>query len=1204
MLGRGFFWTIAIAVPMVALALMVAYLRLSNGPVSLHFLVAPIERVLNDEIPGLGVRVANAVLALSPSGSIELRVTDVTLGAAGGGMTTRAEHATFELSLPALLRGRIAPSRIDLVRPRVEIVARERATQLEFGRALQGRTLSMPAEGAGEVTVAVASESTVPKTVTMIRRRFEIARALAEAARQLRKRRGSVSHLTTLALRDAQLTIDADGQTSIFELPELSLALDRADPVALIKGTAKLAGGAQPFGLTFEVGDAAGAGLLDVRIAIDGMVPSSLAAQRPAMGLVEGLDVPLSGTGTFTITRHGELLTADLETTLGAGSVRLPWLANVPLHLSGGRIRARYVEDRQAVVISEAEIRWGGSRARLAGSVAPIAGSDGASGWRIELAGSEGEIADESGAARAIPIERVALLATVFPDTRHADVSELTVRIEGAEVVMRGSIAADGSTRTTRLDGELKPMAIDVLRRLWPRGLAPQTRAWVATGEIGGRIAKGNFSVVSEGASVPGEARGGPRQRQVAAQFEIEGLRIPHLKAAPPLSAKRALLEINGTDARLTLPTAELGAPTSRLQLRQLAIAFTGIDSKQPRGHIETRIVGQLAGLLDILRRASLPLPGLRDVDITALDGKLDATLIAEIPIGPEINLTDLRLLEGTRARIVEGHARNLLDRHNISGATLNMDVRGEAIEASGEMLVAGVLAKVSWRHVIGAGGSPVVKLKAKVGNAERAQLGIDLGTLISGEVGLEVALGIDQRDVPQVKVVADLSKAEIRLADVAWSKPEGERAEVRFDVGRRHDGHVVLQGFKLDGDRIAIGGWVALDPTLKPSEYLFPQFSLGTISNLRLEGTRRNDGVWVVKARGPFFDARDIFRDMLALGGPGKVPSGRKPDGIELLASIDTLLGANGARLRAVSLALGKRDDELMHLKLSATHDNGRSLTATIQGAPGGPRILVAEASDAGEALKLIGLYPRMVGGRGQLRLDLERRGAVERRGEFIVRSFKVIGDEVINELLYTPDAGQPAIGQGGVRGRRVVREQIDFDYLRAPFATGNGQLVLDKVYVSGPLFGATIRGKVDFRQRQLQLGGTYIPLSELNNALSSLPILGALLTGPRQEGVLGMTFAIQGPMANPQVIPNLFSIAAPGILREIFQMTPENPTVTPERVRPRRAPSVPSRTTSSPPTSEQSPQSGSTSRSSSKGPQVLDGWSTEAAPVRKPAP
>jgi hypothetical protein len=83
---------------------------------------------------------------------------------------------------------------------------------------------------------------------------------------------------------------------------------------------------------------------------------------------------------------------------------------------------------------------------------------------------------------------------------------------------------------------------------------------------------------------------------------------------------------------------------------------------------------------------------------------------------------------------------------------------------------------------------------------------------------------------------------------------------------------------------------------------------------------------------------------------------------------------------------------------------------------------------------------------------------------------------------------------------------------------------------------------GKVDFRRQGLEIGGTYVPMSGLMRVPAEIPFFGPLLTGPRGEGLFGITFGIKGSMARPQVIVNPLSLITPGIFREVFQMTPED--------------------------------------------------------------
>jgi hypothetical protein len=141
--------------------------------------------------------------------------------------------------------------------------------------------------------------------------------------------------------------------------------------------------------------------------------------------------------------------------------------------------------------------------------------------------------------------------------------------------------------------------------------------------------------------------------------------------------------------------------------------------------------------------------------------------------------------------------------------------------------------------------------------------------------------------------------------------------------------------------------------------------------------------------------------------------------------------------------------------------------------------------------------------------------------------------------------------------------------------------------------MVGATVRGKVDYRTQRLQLGGTYVPLSGFNRSFAPIPILGPLLTGPRGEGVLGITFAIEGPMSEPQVIVNPLSLVMPGIFREIFQMTPENPKVTPrdERAQPKAGAKAGPQVRASPPTDW------SAQGETKVQPEVLGGWSAQTS-------
>jgi hypothetical protein len=314
------------------------------------------------------------------------------------------------------------------------------------------------------------------------------------------------------------------------------------------------------------------------------------------------------------------------------------------------------------------------------------------------------------------------------------------------------------------------------------------------------------------------------------------------------------------------------------------------------------------------------------------------------------------------------------------------------------------------------------------------------------------------------------------------------------------------------------------------------------------VQGALDKNNVWKVKARGPTFDGRDFFRSLFSLGQMAeKAPKAKDPrEGIDVEAEIGTVIGHHEVSVRNLRSKLSKRGGKLTALDVRGTLDGGKPLAVVLRQEQGQPRKLYADSTDAGQAFRLIGFYPNMQGGRVRLEVNMEGRGAAEKTGILWVEQFRILGDPVVSEVFSSANDGRPAIeGGSGRQQRQVVREVFDFNLMRVPFSVGYDQFVLSDSQLRGPLLGASIRGKVDFKMRRVNLGGTYVPLQGLNSALCEIPIFGQIITGPKCEGISGMTFAIQGSMERPQVIVNPLSMLAPGIFRDIFQMTPFNPKV-----------------------------------------------------------
>ena len=1228
--ARGFLTITAIIVPLVALAAGLLYARLLVSPISASFLVEPIQRVLNDEMPGIQFQIEDAIIQLTSSGGIEARLTSVRVTEDTGSVVALASRASVQLSLRALRKGTIAPARIDLLQPRVVLFATDRpAYTLGYGRDLQGRTFTMPATSADGAGSAPPRETEVVKTVTIMRDRIDAARRVAEMASEIRLRKGAASFLETLGLKDASLIVSHDGQPTVLQLPSLELSMRHRSTRSVISGNGTLAGTGAPFKYSFRMEDSERRDRLTLNVEVEELVPRTLALGHVGLELFEGLDLPIAGSGAIELSRQGDVIGGTFDVSLGAGQVHLPWLGKVPLDLAGGEVKASYEGAERRLVIAPSTLRWRASHATLQGEIAPATGSDGAAGWRFEAHGVDGMLTADDLGAPPLPLTALIVRGTAFPKSGHIEVSEFDMKAGEAKLAMVGTVAASGSERIARLDGRIGPMSLEALKTMWPLGLAPQTRKWVASHLVTGRLSGGAFSMTNERSDRAGP--GDPaafRERALSLTLDGEHIGLEYLKGLPPLEASAARLTVEGSSATLRIPAGIIKTtPIQHLQVQETSFTVSDVDQDRPQARLDVRIAGPASALTDLLGRPQLGLMRNAWLDGTGFDGKLDARFSAAFPVYEGLSMRDVQIVEG-KASIVEGHARKVMGRYDVSGASIRAEARDNAIDFTGEALLDGVLAKLGWRYSFAstgasAGAAPPadaqgLRLRAKMGNSERAQLGIQLGELVNGEVDVDLTVRQGDDDGHVVRVAADLTGAEIQLSDLAWSKPAGQRAELKFDIGKRRDGTIALQNFRLDGDTIGVSGWVALGPDNRPVEYFFSDFSLNTVSSLTVRGVLRQDRVWEIKANGARFDARGIFGGFLSVDSGARQESSEPHQsvGLDLEAKVETVTGVPDVyvttnpdpRLRGVSLKFSSRGGRVREIDFSGRHENQKTLRATMKASGSAPRVFTVDAEDTGEALKLIGIYRSMRGGEGRLEINLDAPGAAERRGTMRVRRFHIMGDPVVSDMATAyNDGGQPAISQG-TRGRQVVREQIEFDRLRASFATGNGQLVIEDMEVVGPILGATLRGKLDYRSEQVHLGGTYTPLSGLNRALSGVPLFGEVLTGPRREGIVAMTFAIQGPMANPQFVPNPLSLVTPGIFREIFQMAPNNPTVTPGTLpsQKRRPPPRPQTTASPPATGPSSEGSAEAeagkaaprSRARVTKPEITDGWAATTDP------
>jgi hypothetical protein len=1137
-------WRIAhvltlIFVPVMLLSLAAAgivYVRLLHGPVSLKAFGDSIEHSINAQLDGFTTAIDDAVLTLAEDYTVELRLINLRVSERDGDLVASAPTAAVELNKSALWRLEAAPERVYLIEPSLAIAYSEaQGFQLSIADAPSAD------EASGEIVPPRPVPARAPGSASQPSfHRIDIARILSESSARARSEGTRSSAIREVGVRNATVTVTYNGKTSQINVPEASVDLEHMKRRSIISGNATIASDEKPWTIAFRTDESTRGNSLKITTTVRDLVPSAVAKLVPGLDLLAMLSTPLNGEMSLDLSNAGDLKTANLEINLGHGFIGLPSMASTPILVDGGHIGLNYDAETRRLNLTPSTLHWGRSNISLAGAVAGDAETGSAQQWQFQIQSTSGVLEADEFSVPPIPIDSFKATGRLIPSEGFVQLAEFSLKAGGAEVSANGEIIASGDKPSTRLEASLSPMPVSTLKALWPRAAATTARTWVGTQVERASLTSATLKLLS-GRFLESEGEDASHGERLSARMEVADLRMQPLPESLPMEAPQATIRIENSSLEVIIPQAAIIATeTTRLPLSSGRFTVVDFSHDAPIAELALKSQAPLASLIETLNHSQLHLTGQGPLPIDGINGKVDGELTIAMPL---VTGGGIVKAEG-KARISDVKGRSKEHKLELQGGTIDIAVADGGVIAKGDMIVNSVPAKVYMNRIFDAlpEMQPPIRISAKLDNSDRTQLGLDVNYMVQGVVPVEVAITQRTDQPAAIHVRADLTDAELMLTEVAWKKASGRSANLEFDVDASDPKRVALTNYRVVGDNIAVDGSMILDEKREVSEFSFPNFSLNVVSRLEIAGKIDSNRIWKVNVKGSTFDAKNVFRSLMSLGNTSDAAI--KPlnpaKGVDITAEIGTLIGHSDVSLREYKATMSERGGRMTAIDATGVLDGGKILVVQMKG--DGARKLTAETADAGQAFKLVGFYPNLQGGRLTLEVDLQGRGAAETSGKLWVDNFRVLGDPIISEVFSSAESNSE-----GARKKQVEREVFEFQRLTAPFSVGHGQFVLDDSYIRGPLLGASIRGKVDYNSRQLNLGGTYVPLQGINSAVCDIPLVGPIVAGFDCQGVFGITYAIQGSMAQPQVLVNPLSMFTPGILRVIMEMTNPNPKVQP---------------------------------------------------------
>lgn len=1138
---------VGVAVAVTATLLAVLAWQLSSGPLSLSLLNQMIEDAANPVLQGGNLDIDDTVLIWSAEDrELSLRLRNVRLTGADGNRVARVPELAFQLSMPALLRGTLAPTAIEL-----------------FG--VRATVLRRPGTG---ITLALAkSDSDLPDPDAP-----SVVGPLLEALVSEGDPSSPLGYLSSLGIRNAKLRFVDEVNGLTFNAPEANLVI--------YKGGGGLAG---VMHAKFAIGDTlaslemngvlpTGADEANIEARIADLVPAALARTAPSLADYAIVNAPLFADGELRIGRDGALRSGELSIRSGAGEIDLPapWEATIPLEKAEGDVTIDGLLQR--LKLERLAVKAGPHEASLGGTVdyRLNKGFD-ISSARVDLAVDEFHTEVPGFFVGPVDLEKVTLKADLDFDTLRADIEELFVGTGGGGIGLSGTVADAERSPLVKIKGKIEPMPFEALKSIWPLPLAKGAREWVGKNLNGGTVDSGSFDIdLAPGMIADAADHIAIPKESLRFEFVATGQTMHYLGDLPPMQNLQGRGLVLGDRFDAWISSAVIRQDNKGdVAISDGHFYNAELSRKGAPGHISFKASGATADVLSVLDNEPLHFISDFGIDPAKVGGQ--GSLDAEISLPLVKNVQMEQVDFSGKAHIENASIPGIRENLSLTGGTLDMTVNRTGLTASGPIVLNGAAdVDLEWKEDFRSEVTPgsVYRLRGEVDEKELAAIGLQLDRFFTGPVIVDARVMGDGSNVDRASVKADLTNAVAKLDEASWRKEPGITAMTSFDVALQEDGGYRLSNFSLAGKGISASGNFTIGNGGRLVVADFPSVKLGPDNDFSFKAGPAENAALEMRVTGARFDARHVLGSLFA--GDGKpqaeqaVPpavTGEATLPFESIvptdplrrtafrANIGTAIGHHGTSFTGVQVDMVEVDDAVWSMDVAATAADGQPVRMEIAPDGTGKRKLSMASGDAGTIFSALD-FTRSIRS-GTLRVsgvyDDSKEGS-PLSGTLTIDDFRIVDAPALAKIL--------TVGSLTGIGDTLRGDGILFEHLEAPFSMTESRIRLKDGRMSGPAIGLTMEGQIDRASDTIDMEGTLVPAYTINSFLGNVPVLGPIIVGREGEGIFAITYSVRGQADDPTVVVNPLSAIAPGFLRRIFEFSENMP---PEQKKPAAAPGAP---------------------------------------------
>ncbi|PLX39249.1 MAG: hypothetical protein C0606_01570 [Hyphomicrobiales bacterium] len=1080
----------AILAAIAAVALLLLAWRLSSGSVSLDFMRDHLrERVAASLGDGASVDVSEVSLRWASDEGFVVTVADVHIVSPESGLRIAVPSLDMSVTPADLAGAQLSPSTIVVRTPHFR--------------------LPVAPGGADAATAQDAEDS------------FALASQLLRTIRRTAIERG----LERLRIEDGEVALTFGAGTTdrrFWSNIALVAAFDAEKKVLSVEASADGQAGRWDVSAAFTPGEN-GADVLTLKGTQ--LAPADFIPAPEALSGVPIAHIPLYPDVEVVFSPENEIADAHAEVVIGAGLLSVG--DDEVALLDEARVVVNWDRKAKAFRIEPSVAEFGETRFRFAGSLKATS-PDAIDRWRfgIEITDMVLKPRDEDGPP--VDIERIVVEGRISGSRRFLAVERGDIYVGGRRVfAAAGSAGIGPAGPSLALAFNVEPISGLLAKRLWPGFAAKPVRRWIMDNLIDAETVSGQ-AVIALG---PEEMDGDPAtygwpDDAMDIAFKVENAVLRTVGDLPPVRIPLSKGRLLGGEFEMTAATAS--AKTAAGRKADISdIRFFVADVRPPGkdGDLSFRIAGDAPAIGELV--AAKPISALKRVGVkpTDLTGAVDGSLDTRIPLVKDVELDDIdwRFV----ANLSDFASKAPIRGQSVSNANLTVKLDPQLAQVSGRAKFDGLDADVDLIEPLdGSEAAARRGITLVLTDAERKKRGIDLAPLLEGPISVAIDSGPNDK---HRTLRVDLTSARVAIPGLEWVKKAGQRGSAELTLAEAESGTDVTK-LIVRADGLAIEGSARIDKAGAIQSAKIDKLRAGATKDARLTLTRVGNG-FSIRLTADTLDGRPIIRFMLGSGGGN---DGDTTD-LSIKASVGRIIGLNDASLSSVTLDLTQAGGHTARFDFSGTIGASDRLRASIR-PDGGKRNLRMATSNMGYTLRFLDLYTRMRGGQGLL--DAVLVGTGRAAGKLQIAKFAIAEDPGLREILKrTQDSSNAKEGARVIPQKAVKTGSATFDKLDVTFSKNGDLLKVGEGVLRGAAVGGTVRGAINLKNQRVDMTGTMVPAYGINNLFGRIPLLGEVVGGGSDGGLIGITFKVEGTIANARVVSNPVSAVAPGIFRKIFE-------------------------------------------------------------------